>query len=307
MKFPPTILSLLLLPALLGGCASVPKVSEEAVAPSGVGSVSETASGQSAVLRYDELTRRMDFWLGLTTPATDGSEGPVVFSAHGFSLSQLDYETGLKGFLAGRARTEELEAAYRANLGDQLLILRWLEESGTAGTAGFRVEARRALRERLALLTIEKKTPATAVGEEEVQRLYNERIARYRRPEMVEVRMIQVATPEDGDRIMGRLSRGESFGTLAATESKHESRMRLGELEPFARGAYNKDFEELAFSLAPGDTGRVNTNAGTFVIQKIANIPGTSIPLDQVRDELRRELQEKRMKESMEEFLRGVR
>jgi peptidyl-prolyl cis-trans isomerase C len=300
---------------LLASCAT--KGTPPAVVPESATTTSSTdqpqavnpfANGQAPPrVNADEIVRRMDFWLSVTVPPPDNKEGPAVFESSGYALSQAEYDEGLKGYLAGRDKTGELEAAYRQELTEQFLILRWLEESGAAEDPQFRIAARRALRERLVSLALEQETSRSTITDEQAREVYEKRIDMYRMPEMVEVRIIQVASESEAQRILERLRGGESFATLAATESKHESRVRLGRLEPFARGSYSKDFEEKAFALAPGETGMVTTPAGVFLIQKIANIPSASVPFEEVREIIRAELQQAYIKDRMKTFLDGKR
>ncbi|HNM46139.1 peptidyl-prolyl cis-trans isomerase [Candidatus Sumerlaeota bacterium] len=255
----------------------------------------------------DDVIRQMDFWLALTIPSADGSEGPTAFEAHGYSLTKREYESGLKEFLAGREPLPWLEQAYKDQLAQQFQILRWLERSDASSDLNFRASARRALRERLVNLALDEKSPIEPITDEKLREVYQSRADQYRMQAMVEVRIIQVPTKDDADRVMARLKAGESFATCAATESKHESASRQGQIEPFARGAYTKDFEDAAFALPPGETATVSTNAGVFIIQKIANIPAVSIPFDQVKDALRAELEAKRHKEGMEKLTEQIR
>lgn len=255
---------------------------------------------------YSEQIRnnldRMDFWLRLTTPELNDKEGPAAFAAYGYTITRADYQQSYDDFLNDREPSPELEQDFRRDLTNQLLILRWMEESGMTESTVSRVEARRVIRDALTGYVRDREMDDISVSEEEVRALYNERLEMYRSPEKVQVRIILVPTPEEAQEIANLLSEGESFRELAASRSKHESRSAFGELEPFSRGSYIKEFEDLAFALPPGETGRVTTAAGTFIIEKIANIAPTTVPFESVRDELRAELEAKRRQEELSAF-----
>lgn len=276
-----------------GGTAATPEAIQPARAP-------------VTLVKGDDVMRQMDFWLSITVPPADGREGPAVFESNGYSLTEREYEDGLREFLSGRERLPWLEEAYKQELAQQFQILHWLESSNAASDLSFRGAARRALRERLISLALDAKSPIAPITDEMIREVYQSRVGQYRLPAMVEVRIIQCATEEDANKVNARLKNGESFATLAATESKHESATRQGQIEPFARGAYSKDFEDAAFALPPGETSTVRTNAGIFIIQKIANIPAVSIPFDQVKDQIRMELEQQRHKAGMEQLTKKI-
>lgn len=242
----------------------------------------------------DQRVSQMDFWLRLAVPPSDNSEGPGAFEAWGRTATRAEYEKGLAIFLNGRTRTTGLEDEYRRQLSEDFLILRWAEDQGLSRQKDFRVASRLALRERLARLILDTAVGAEPVPERDVRALYDARKKKYSTPEEATVRMILVPSEEDAKAVMARLDAGENFGQVAASESRHESRSRFGELAPFSRGAYNPQFEDVAFSLAPGQTGKATTPAGTFIIQKIATKPARVVPYEEVSDELRAELEEQR-------------
>lgn len=251
----------------------------------------------------DEAVAQMDFWLSLTMPPSDGSEGPIAFEARGFRVTQSEYEAGLSEFLAGRPRTEAEEQAFRAQLEEQFAILAWLRSGAERESPDFRASARRALRAELTEVALRRLANPGPVTEADLRALYDSRIDRYRQPERAQVRMILVATEEEARDIVERLGRGESFGSLAAQRSRDPSRRTYGEIPPFRRGTYNREFEEKAFTLPPGETAMVTTAAGNFVVQKIASLPASTIPFASVREELRRELEAERLAEARRRIL----
>jgi len=67
-----------------------------------------------------------------------------------------------------------------------------------------------------------------------------------------------------------RIKRGEvSLGELALTESDCSSARKRGDLGYFARGDMQKEFEDAAFALKPGQiSGVVDTASGLHLIER---------------------------------------
>lgn len=301
------------MPIVLMSCARTPTQSPETTTPPEPADLrAETAETGTArqpdsIASMSEAVDRMDFWLKITGPPMDHSEGQAVFSAHGHPISRRDYEKGLAAFLAGREPTAELEQEYRQRLENQLLVLRWIEESGVLRDSGFRIDARQAMRGALEELVLNRELDGIRVTDEDVRNLYEERMDEFRTGEKVAARIILLPTEELAERVMDELRQGASFRDLAAAHSIHESRSRNGELEPFARGTYIRAFEDKAFELGVGETGMATTNTGTFIINKLAEIPAQTIPFEEVRGKLRSELEERRRAERVDQFLNDLR
>lgn len=216
------------------------------------------------------------------------------FAAHGFALTKEQYSDGYVRFLSGRQPSQALENQYRLILEEQLLALAWMNSSAgpRAGEPPDDSAGQMALLGALADATLERWPDGRPIREADIRALYDLRADRYRRPERAHVRLILVPTAEDAAKVRERLAAGETFGQLAATESRHESRSRFGELDPFARGTYEPAFEQLAFRLAPGEVDSLETASGVFILQKVASIPPVQTPYGEVREELLRELRQ---------------
>ncbi len=268
---------------------------------------SSAASAFSATNDTGKHTESEIFWLQLTAPPTDGSEGPVVFRKHGLAVSQLDYNLALQEFLADRPRTTELEKSFRESLDEQLLVLRWIQLRSDQYTPRERVVARRKIRQLFQDWALESELGSTDPAEEEIRAVYDRDIDQYQSKEMVQIRLILVPDETIAGEILQRLDSGENFRAIALAESIHESRDRGGDLEPFARGAYIAELEDLAFTMPVGALGTVKTNVGTFIIQKVANIPAVTIPYEQAREEIRATLEEQGRETGREQLLQRMR
>ena len=241
----------------------------------------------------------MDFWLSLFVPPSDGSEGEAVFSASGYSVARREYDLGYAEFIAGRTATAELKLEWQDKLRRDFLVLRWLEENRTAADDSFRIRSRLAIREEIAKLAYDSRVGREVIPESAIREAYESRKAEFFTPERVHVRIVQVRGEEEALRLLALARGGAAVSALARESSVHRSRVADGELEPFARGEYTVPFEEVAFRLQPGDTDIVETPAGWFLMQKIANLPAATQPLEQVRERILRDLQRQKLETSL--------
>lgn len=66
-----------------------------------------------------------------------------------------------------------------------------------------------------------------------------------------------------------RIRGGASLGDLAVTESDCSSARKMGDLGYFGQGDMQKEFEEAAFALKPGEvSGVVETASGLHLIER---------------------------------------
>ncbi|HEX6829631.1 MAG TPA: peptidylprolyl isomerase, partial [Burkholderiales bacterium] len=141
---------------------------------------------------------------------------------------------------------------------------------------------------------------SVSVTEAEIEDFYKENPDKFNRPEMLRVRQILVAVPQDAPageraaaraRIEGVLKQaraGKDFAQLALDNSDDPTRQWGGEMDPFSRGQTLKAFEDAAFALKPGKiSGVVQTSAGFHIIKLEERIPAASIPLEKARDRIR--------------------
>ena len=140
-----------------------------------------------------------------------------------------------------------------------------------------------------------------AIDEEEIRAYYDEHVDEFREEERVHARHILLKVDRERsdeeavrqlEAIRRRIEAGEDFAALASQVSEDPgSKSRGGELGFFGRGQMIREFEEAAFSAAPGDlVGPVLTNFGYHLIEVLDRREAGRRPLEEVRERIRDQL-----------------
>ena len=153
------------------------------------------------------------------------------------------------------------------------------------------------LRTNLTVQNLAAKVSTATVSEAEILKQFQANRAQYDKPEQAHVRHILVESEAAARFALARLNRGEKFEDLARQLSKDPgSKDQGGDLGFVGKGQLVPEFERAAFALQRvGEISPVvKTQYGYHIIrlvQRKAAQPGT---LDQVRDQIRRELLSKK-------------
>jgi peptidyl-prolyl cis-trans isomerase D len=138
------------------------------------------------------------------------------------------------------------------------------------------------------------------VDEQALEALYNERSEIYVKPEERRARHILIQLSQDADATsdgaalqkaedaIKRIKGGEAFEAVAREVSDDPgSAANGGDLGFFSRGLMTPAFEEVAFSLTPGELSEpVKSSFGYHIIEVLEIKPETATPLEEVRAEL---------------------
>lgn len=151
------------------------------------------------------------------------------------------------------------------------------------------------------------------VGEDEVAEAYERERSRYYVPEAVKARHILIevkpgASPAEeeaakakAEDVLARAKEGkEDLAALAKKYSQGPTAAAGGDLGMFARGEMVGPFEDLAFSLEPGQVGLVRANQGWHVVKVDERRPAKVVPLEEVREQIKARLVEEGARERAE-------
>ncbi len=139
------------------------------------------------------------------------------------------------------------------------------------------------------------------IGDDEVERFYNENSEQFSRDEQVRARHILLQVNEERsaeaaerelEAVRRRIEGGADFAAVAAEVSEDPgSKASGGDLGFFGRGQMVPAFEEAAFSAEIGElVGPVKTSFGAHLIEVQERRPGGLEPLAQARERIRGQL-----------------
>jgi peptidyl-prolyl cis-trans isomerase D len=134
----------------------------------------------------------------------------------------------------------------------------------------------------------------------DVERYYQQNLQQYSTPEQVRASHILLKTEGKDDAavkaqaeaILKQVKAGADFAELAKKVSEDEASAKAGgDLDYFGRGRMVKEFEDVAFSLAPGSVSElVKTQFGYHIIKVVDKKPAATRSLEEVRQQIAEQL-----------------
>lgn len=163
----------------------------------------------------------------------------------------------------------------------------------------------------------QQRKSASTVSPVQIETFYNENKERFYQEDSVHLRLIQISkTPEDtaetlkakADDVMKQLAAGGSFADIARLYSSDSRRTRGGDWGWQRRSDLRKEFSEPLFALEKGQyTQPIIMDEGAFILfvedRKMAGI----LPLDEVRDQIERQLVQQNARQAQERWLERLR
>ncbi len=136
------------------------------------------------------------------------------------------------------------------------------------------------------------------ITDEEIKAYYDEHKTELSEEEQVKARHILVSSEEEAKKIREQLEQGEDFATLAKEKSEDEmSAVSGGDLGFFGRGLMDPSFEEIAFSLKPGEISQpVKTEFGFHIIEVQERKEAKEPTLEEAQSQVKERLMEEKAK-----------
>lgn len=164
---------------------------------------------------------------------------------------------------------------------------------------------------------IKEKVPQTAtVGDEEIQKFYDDNPSYFTQPEKIQASHILVkvdksATDEEKakarkkiERIAEDLKNGADFAEEAKKESEGPSAPKGGDLGEFSKGQMVAPFEEAAFALKVGEvSGIVETQFGYHIIKVFKKTPESHVALEDVKASIQSYLLQNKNQSLLNDYL----
>lgn len=223
-------------------------------------------------------------------------------------LGQAAEQEGIK---ADPDEVDEQVEALRARYGSDDVMRMKLEEDGFTEES-YRRHVGRMIAAKIYLDRI--RADAWDVSDGELERFYDENEDRLTLPEQVRVRHIlltwkplgtqddRAALHEQMQPILERARAGEDFAALATEFSEDAAtKGNGGDTGLFPRGTMVPAFEELAFSLSPGEiSDPVETVFGVHILRLEEYNEPRLLPLDEIREGLRELVREEKMEAAVQ-------
>jgi len=160
-------------------------------------------------------------------------------------------------------------------------------------------------------------TNKVEVSEEDMKAYYESHKDEFNMPEMVRARHILIKTDpsasdndnkkarEKAEDILKKIKAGEDFAKLAADLSDDPgSKTKGGDLGFFPKGIMVKSFEDVAFSLKPGEvSGIVETQFGYHIIKVEEKKEAGMEPFDTAKEKIKQKLLPEPTKIKIKEFI----
>jgi peptidyl-prolyl cis-trans isomerase D len=150
----------------------------------------------------------------------------------------------------------------------------------------------------------------TNVSAQEVQRYYDDNQQQYATPEQVRASHIllktegkdDAAVKKQADDLLAKVKGGADFAALATKFSEDEvSATKGGDLDFFGRGAMVKEFDDVAFTLKPGETSDVvKTQFGYHIIRVMEKKPASTRSLEESKVQIEEILKSERAQKEAE-------
>lgn len=162
---------------------------------------------------------------------------------------------------------------------------------------------------------IAEHAPVSEVTEADISAYYQDNPGQFEQPEMVKASHILIKSEpndteamkqrarDEAESVLAELDAGADFAELAKVHSVCPSSERGGDLGFFQRGQMVEPFADAAFAMEVGETGGpVETQFGYHIIKVTDRQEARSIPLDEVKDQVRAMLEGQRQQEAMKTY-----
>lgn len=147
-----------------------------------------------------------------------------------------------------------------------------------------------------------------SVTEESLLAYFEEHKAEFSQEEEVRASHILLNSMEEAEEVKGLLDEGQDFATLAQEKSADEGTAPVGgDLGFFRRGVMAKEFEEVAFSLSPGEVSDVVETTFGYHIIRVDEVREAADPnFEESRDTIYDILFGEALNEKAQEWLAGL-
>lgn len=147
------------------------------------------------------------------------------------------------------------------------------------------------------------------ISPEEIRKYYNLHLSEFVLPDRVRLHEIVVATREEAENILSRLSLGEVFENIARKESISQSRAKGGDLGWLKKGDIEQELEKIVFQMNPEQIfGKVvQTRMGYHLIKVSEKQYSRTQSIEEISSEIENTLKAQKKKNEAKKFLDELR
>jgi len=126
------------------------------------------------------------------------------------------------------------------------------------------------------------------VGDEELQKFYNENREKFKTGDQVKASHILVKSEKEAKDLLAQLKGGAGFEELAKKHSTDGAAAKGGDLGWFGKGSMIPEFEKAAFAMKEGQTSDiVKTKFGYHIIKLTGRRPAGERSFEEVKDQIK--------------------
>lgn len=219
---------------------------------------------------------------------------------------KLQHQDALaRGLKPDRKQVKEQMRATRESFPSKWEYEVWLQRKGL-NEDRLRKLIERALVVRTAIARIAEE-PAV-VNEEKLQEHYAANTDKFQEPASVRLRIISMAGEKNAAKALEAVKAGEDFASVAARLSEDEFRQKGGDLGQVRKGMIFTELEAVAFGMRKGEVSAPVFSEGKWFVLKVDDAqPARTLTFPEVREKLKRELEQKKTAELLEQWVDGLR
>ncbi len=162
---------------------------------------------------------------------------------------------------------------------------------------------------------VDQKMADAPIDEETVRAFYDQNPQHFEEPEQVRAAHVLIVTQDKSEaeqaearqqieEVLQKAKAGEDFGDLAQQYSEDPGSRDQGGQYTFPRGQMVPEFEEVAFTMQPGQISDiVETMYGYHVIKKLEHIDGEKQSFDEVKDMIEEHLTQQQRGQFFQQYL----
>ena len=154
----------------------------------------------------------------------------------------------------------------------------------------------------------EKKETEAQVSEKDVKEYYEKNPSKFKQPDTVKLRLITSTDEKKAQDILAKIKAGEDFGDIAYKMSEDPYRVKGGDIGYMHKGRMLAEIEEAAFKLKVGEVSDiVKVENAWFIIKLEDKKPEHMVAFEEIKAELKKELEKNRIQELKEAWITDLR